>query len=282
MRRHYTACAQGIEYNGLHAMMAALVTNEIGGGQVHHLPDGWRLALPVGTPGYADAQLDDTSSRRRADLPHRPPTHLSLEARAFNETQAGTLGFGFWNDPFPSFGGAAGSGRFWPASPQALWFFGRWPPSDLPFAAGAQGTGWCAACIRAPSLPGLPVAVLGALAAAAMAVPPLRSTVIRTFWARTSGWQHDLKPGFDQWRRYEIDWQERLIEFSVDGTKVLRVPVAMAGPLGLVIWIDNQWATFTAAHGLHFGATPLRDNAWLEIRDIRCNGLTVEVPARAD
>ncbi|HSR47904.1 MAG TPA: hypothetical protein VLL77_07935 [Anaerolineales bacterium] len=254
---------------------------EIGGGRVQEAPDGWSLTIPAGRSGYADAQIDDTAGRRRAEFLHRPPTHLSLEARTSGLPLVGTLGFGFWNDPFPSFGGAAGSSRLWPAGPRALWFFGRWPPSDLPFAPGARGIGWCAACLDAPDLPGLAVAGLAGAATLAMLLPPLRRAATRFFYRHTPSRQEDLQGEQDTWRRYEIDWNEDCAEFFVDGLMILRTASPPKGPMGLVIWIDNQWATFSMERGLRFGVSPSDHPTWMEIRNLRLNGQLVEGPSRA-
>lgn len=250
---------------------------EIGSGRVTAIPDGWRLTLPATPRGYGDAQIDDTRGRRRSALLHHPPTRLALDARAMANPLIGTLGFGLWNDPFPAFGGAAGSDRWLPASPNALWFFGRWPPADLPFAAGADGTGWCAASIRTPRLPGLIVAALGAAVVVAAAMRPLRKTVWRSFWRRTSGHQHTLEMDVSAWHQYSIEWLEGAAEFAVDGALVLRVNDPPDGPLGLVIWIDNQWASFSEADGLGFGTVSTVSEAALEIRNLRLNGQAVEV-----
>jgi hypothetical protein len=44
--------------------------------------------------------------------------------------------------------------------------------------------------------------------------------------------------------------------------------VSPHSPLGLVIWIDNQYAAFTPEGRLGFGALENPEPAWLEITDI--------------
>ena len=104
----------------------------IGGGTVDRDAGGViRLGLPPVDPGYADAQLDDTAGRPRAELRHRPPFRMRLRARVSTPRPVGTLGFGLWNDPFAFSLGFAGASRKLPAWPQALWFFYGSPPNDL-------------------------------------------------------------------------------------------------------------------------------------------------------
>ena len=250
-----------------------------GNGRVEATAEGWRLHLPSSS-GYSDAQLDDTQGRVRHRLLHRPPLQLSLEARASGATPLGTLGFGFWNDPFPSIGGQAGARRVLPALPQALWFFHSSPPSDLPFSPAGEGTGWRAASLRSPAWPGAVVAVLGAAAVAGMVLRPLRRTLIQLGWRIVEGAQSAPIAGQDAWQRYEIDWSKEEARFMVDGRTVLAAKNPSNGPLGLVLWIDNQWAAFSVASGLRFGIVPNAPEGSLEIRDLRLSGKSIEIAER--
>ena len=247
-----------------------------GSGRVEATANGWRLLVSPSS-GYSDAQLDDTQGVARHALPHRPPLKLSLEARASVSTPPGTLGFGFWNDPFPALVGEAGARRLLPAMPQALWFFYGSPPSELPFAAGGAGSGWRAASLRSPAWPGAVVAALGAAAFAAMLVRPLRRTLIDLGWRAAEGAQSAPIAGLDSWRLYEIDWSEERARFAVDDRTVLEASDPPTEALGLVIWIDNQWAAFSVGLGLRFGILPHAPEASLEIRSLRLNGSPIEV-----
>jgi hypothetical protein len=258
-----------------------LRTLEIGGGNVARGSDGWRLEIPAIRAGYADAQLDDTQGRRRSELLHRPPIRLSLEARAEPPRPSGTFGFGLWNDPFPAVGATAGGSRFLPASPQALWFFWRSAPSDLSFARGEAGVGWCAASLKSPPAAGGLVALLGAAAYVGMLARPLRGPILRRFWRTVHGHQRSLPSPPATWRRYEIEWERDLATFLVDGESVLRVDDPPSEPLGIVLWIDNQWAVFTQSGGMRFGVVPTRAEARLEVRNLVLNGGPLEVAERA-
>jgi hypothetical protein len=76
--------------------------------------------------------------------------------------------------------------------------------------------------------------------------------------------------GFDvtQWHRYKLDWREKRVSFEVDNAQVFESPLSPNPPLGLVIWIDNQYATFTPEGKFGFGVLENPEPAWLEVKDI--------------
>jgi hypothetical protein len=256
--------------------MNALSKFVAGTGRVEPTADGWHLHLRPATT-YSDAQLDDTRGRPRRDLPHRPPTRLTLEARASSPSPGGTLGFGFWNDPFPAWGGEGGSARLLPASPRALWFFHSSSPSELPFSPNGPATGWTAASYSGPRLPAVLIAALGAAGFAGMAVPRLRAPMLRQYWRWFEGSQSPTLKGLDSWHAYEIDWREDAARFTMDGRVVLETDRVPAGPLGLVIWIDNQWAAISTGAGIRFGVLSSLPESWMEIRSLRIDGRTAVV-----
>jgi hypothetical protein len=71
-----------------------------------------------------------------------------------------------------------------------------------------------------------------------------------------------------QWHRYRLEWRESGVAFEVDDVRVLESSVSPRPPLGLVIWIDNQYAAFTPAGKIGFGVLANPEPAWLEIKDI--------------
>jgi len=56
--------------------------------------------------------------------------------------------------------------------------------------------------------------------------------------------------------------------FKVDDLPVFETRVSPHPPLGLVIWIDNQYAAFTPEGKIGFGVLENPEPAWLEIKDI--------------
>jgi hypothetical protein len=71
-----------------------------------------------------------------------------------------------------------------------------------------------------------------------------------------------------QWHRYQIDWREQRVSFQVDDMQVLESSISPHPPLGLVIWIDNQYAAFTPEGKIGFGVLENPEPAWLEIKDL--------------
>lgn len=244
----------------------------LGDGSVDPIgPEAYRLAIPPAPNGYADAQLDDTSGVARAKFAWRPPVRLEVRARASNPQPAGTLGFGFWNDPFAFAWGLGGAGRL-PAAPRALWFFYGSPPNDFTFVKGGLGFGWKAMSIDAPAIPSLALAPLAAAAILLARVRFLRRRVVQAVIDRVLASEHPLTASLDEWHTYSIDWMSQKAVFRVDGQLVLEA-AGPRPPLGLVIWIDNQFAVISPEKGFAFGTIPTVAGQWLEIQ-----GLSLERP----
>ena len=78
--------------------------------------------------------------------------------------------------------------------------------------------------------------------------------------------------GFDvdvtEWHKYNLAWTEEGVRFEIDGKTVARTALAPRGPLGLVIWIDNQYAAWKPDGGLSYG-TLETGSGWIEIQDLR-------------
>ena len=227
---------------------------------VFHLP-------PV--KSYADAQLDDTQNIPRSRLPWRPPLRLSLRARTSIPDPLGTFGFGFWNDPFSLSLGMGGAVRHFPSAPQCAWFFYGSPPLDLPLAQGVPGCGWKAATLHCPRIP-IPVLAPLALGGVLLASLPLLRRPAFAFASRFYRAEERLL-GIDpsQWHTYTIEWRATSVGFFVDGAEVLRSMHPPSPPLGLVLWIDNQYAVASAGLGFGFGVLPLEKEQSLELDSVR-------------
>ena len=209
----------------------------VGGGGVVRTDAGLRFVNPPGAgKRYCNAQIDDYQGLARCDFLWRPPLRLRVTAR-FSDPAGqlrGTAGFGFWNDPFWM------TGRRVPALPAALWFFYASAPSDMALASGVPGAGWKAATLdtRSPS--------------AAAHLPLLAVTALfmraRRFYAHCwPRFQRALRiaeapiaADMTLWQEYELMWEAESVSFAVNEHTVLTGP-APAGPLGLVVWLDNQW-----------------------------------------
>jgi len=71
-----------------------------------------------------------------------------------------------------------------------------------------------------------------------------------------------------QWHKYKLEWREDRVLFEIDDVQVLESRVSPNPPLGLVIWIDNQYAAFTPEGKIGFGVLENPEPAWLEIKDL--------------
>lgn len=237
----------------------------VGGAALLRTEAGLRLFNLPAPPGvYTNAQLDDHATLPRRDFAWRPPVRLALRARFSHPADAlvGTAGFGFWNDPF------AMNGRRAPALPHAAWFFLAAPPSRIAPALGVPGTGWKAAVMDVAAWP------FGALLPAAPIAVPLMHVpaAYRTLWPvaqRVLGVDerlltHDLTA----WHSYALEWTRDCVRFRVDGACVLESRRAPCGPLGLVIWMDNQYLIATPQGELGFGVRRQTAAQWLEIAEV--------------
>lgn len=229
----------------------------------------WRLEIPAGPRGsYRLAQLDDYSDVSRAGLPWNSPCSLSLQARAYSaRTIPGTWGFGFWNDPFSLSLGVGGGSRRLPALPNAAWFFFASPPNYLSLRDDQPAYGSLAATFHSPSWPS--IALAPAVLLLPMAALPAAARLLRRAARRIihqDAVQLSVNPA--DWHSYRIDWCGGEASFSIDGHPVLRTSVSPGGPLGLVLWIDNQYAALPPDGQLCYGTLENPENAWIEIRQI--------------
>jgi hypothetical protein len=244
---------------------------EINGGAVQQdaTAGSARLTVPVTPPGrYTNAQLDDYHDLtgrfpRRRPFASTAPLRLSLRARASHPAPIGTLGFGFWNEPFSISGGVL-------AAPSVVWFFYASPPSDMALVPDVPGRGWKAATLTTGRWPGLLLAP-GALGAILLTrLPGLGRPVMNV--ARRFVRAHEAPladVSLDQWHSYEIEWRATEARFRVDGRERLCAPAPSRGPLGFVLWIDNQFAIASADGHFGFGVRALAETQWLEVAGLR-------------
>jgi hypothetical protein len=229
----------------------------------------WRLVLPPGPKGrYRLAQLDDYAGLPRGAFPWNPPLTLSLSARACSSNIPGTWGFGLWNDPFSiSFGFGGGTRRF-PALPNAAWFFCASPQNYLSFQDDMPAHGFLAQTFQSPSIPAL------FLAFAAFGLPmlawPRMAQRLRTGMGRIiNEGSCALTNDVTQWHAYTLEWCLDRTLFRVDGEPVFETSTTPNGRLGLVLWIDNQYAAFPPNGRLSYGMLDSSEPAWLEIKSIK-------------
>jgi hypothetical protein len=228
----------------------------------------WRLNIQSGSKAkYRWAQLDDYSRLSRNKFLWTPPVTLKLEARVSASDLPGTWGFGFWNDPFNISLGLAGTARRLPALPNTAWFFYASPPNYLSLQDALPAQGMLAATFRSPSIP-IPIMAL-ALPLIPLLKWPWMSRKLRslaTHFIQQSAAL--LTIDCTQWHHYSLSWQSNQVMLSVDEEEFLDTPISPRGPLGLVLWIDNQYAAFTPQGKVDFGTLPNPDPAWLDLSNI--------------
>jgi hypothetical protein len=76
-----------------------------------------------------------------------------------------------------------------------------------------------------------------------------------------------------QWRHYRLEWRETSICFEIDHQEFWKTNLSPQPPLGLVIWIDNQFAAFPPNGKVSTGTLANLEPAWMEIRNLSVKGL---------
>jgi hypothetical protein len=248
----------------------------------------FHLEIPAGPAGrYRLAQVDDYHYQRREDYPWRWPARLSLRARVSHRIIPGTWGFGLWNDPFSmSILGGEGARRL-PCLPNCAWFFFAAPPNWLSLRDDLPGAGLLAATFssswagnapnpvsmgtrlvnKARLLAALPMLALlpgGGGASLHSVRAGLRGAIGRIVQQDTALIPIDPTA----WHNYQMDWQEGAVNFIVDGERLLVSSIAPAGPLGCVVWVDNQYAAFPPNGRVRYGMLENQEPAWLEIEGL--------------
>jgi hypothetical protein len=106
------------------------------------------------------------------------------------------------------------------------------------------------------------------LIAAALSLPFSRKAARRILGRIIDEDSAALSVDVTQWHTYRYEWGLTRSSFWVDETLALESTVSPRAPLGLVIWIDNQFAAFTSHGELKWGLEPNPQEAWLEIEDM--------------
>jgi len=236
------------------------------GARVENLAeDAWRLVIPAGPAGsYQCAQMDNYYTLPRSRFPHPAPFTLELRGRVSAVGLPGTWGFGLWNDPFGFRVGGGAAPRF-PALPNAAWFFYASPRNYLALRDTHPAQGFLSAVFRAPMISPILLA-LGAPGAPFLAWPAA-ARLLRRLGARIVAEDAALLDvDVTQWRLFRLEWSEAAVRFWVDGSLIFQTPFSPRGRLGLVIWIDNQFAAFPPDGRLRSGTLVNPQESWLEVQ----------------
>lgn len=246
------------------------------GASIDKTEDGYLLKIPAGdSSSYRFAQIDDYFGLPRGKFPHHSLT-LSLRAKTSNISLPGTWGFGLWNDPF---GMSLGfGGRRWrlPALPNAAWFFGASQENHLSFHSGLDtprkergatrppipANGFLAQSFRSPKFHPL-------LIPAGLVFPFSRKAARKLLSRVIDEESSALRVDVAQWHAYRLEWGAKRAAWYVDDALVFESPVSPNPPLGLVIWIDNQFAAFPPDGKIGFGVLENPEPVWLEIENLQ-------------
>ena len=241
-------------------------------------PDTWRLHLPAGPAGrYRLAQLDDYCGQPRRAFLRQPPLRLELSARSSAAVLPGTWGFGLWNDPFGLGLLYGGELLHLPALPQAAWFFFASPPNHLTLRDSLPGQGALAAVFRSRRWPMILLAP-GAPLLPLLGWPPFGRLARRLARGLIDEAGIELALDVCDWHRYSLEWQTDGVHFSVDGRPVLHSALAPRSPLGLVIWLDNQYAAAPPSGRFSYGALSSEQPAWVEISGLKLVETALDKP----
>jgi hypothetical protein len=258
-------------------MEIELFPRELGGSSVTSTPAGWRLELAAGDRhGYRLAQVDDYAHLGKRQFKYSPDWRLRLRARVSRANLPGTWGFGLWNDPFGFSIGFGGKKKQLPALPQVAWFMHASEPNWLSFqdkpgknpGSIIPGNGFFAGTLRSRPLPSMLFVPAMPLLPLLLFKPASRlaKRLANRLFIQQDG--TDVTVDVTTWHDYSLHWLEQECTFAVDGKEILRTPVSPLPPLGLVIWIDNQYAAWTPEGRLGYG-TLENEPAWMEIESIK-------------
>lgn len=237
----------------------------------------WRLEIPSGSAdSYRLAQLDDYDSLDRSAFPWKPPLIFEVHARASSQTLPGTWGFGLWNDPFSLSLGFGGGTRRIPALPNASWFFFASPQNCLSLRDDLPGAGNLVATFRTRGIP-VPITILGTFTLPLFLIPPIARLLRRLGTRFLHQDAKHIKLEVTEWHSYSLKWEEGQVAFHIDGEPVLTTKISPHAPLGLVIWVDNQFLSFPPTGRLSYGTLPNPDPSWLEIQGTLINGKELSI-----
>jgi hypothetical protein len=192
---------------------------------------------------------------------------LRLRARASAANIPGTWGFGLWNDPF-SMGLLTGKGLLrLPALPNTAWFFFASHPNYLSLRDDLPAQGGLAATFQSPAWANA-LLPFGIVLLPLLALPPAARLLRQT--GRRIVRQAAIKLPADptEWHDYGLQWKRDRASFRIDGSTILETEVSPANRLGLVIWIDNQYLSFTPDGRLQYGLLASLEQNWIEVSEI--------------
>lgn len=233
-----------------------------------HESGGWRLEIPKGRKGtYRLAQLDDYYALPRNSFPYQPNLKFKLAARASSENIPGTWGFGLWNDPFAlSFLRKPPILRL-PVLPNAAWFFFATSHNYLSLRDDLPAEGSLMATFRSPRLPS--ILLLPAITILpGLLIPPVARQLRQLGRLVIQQDSALLSHNPTEWHNYGLEWSSTGVVFEVDGGVAFKTRVTPNPPMGLVIWVDNQFASTPPDGRFRYGRLANHEPAWIEVKQL--------------
>jgi hypothetical protein len=171
-----------------------------------------------------------------------------------------------WNDPFSVSIQLGGGERRFPVLPNAVWFFSASKQNYLSFQDHLPANGFISQTFQSAHLPSPLLAVASPLLPVLFlpwAARKLRIILQRWIKEDSFAWDIDIT----EWHNYSLTWEMDRVRFTVDH-HTFETKVSPGSPLGLVIWIDNQFAALSPNGKLSFGTLENPQPAWLEIENL--------------
>lgn len=243
-------------------------------------PGHIRLEIPSGPAGrYRVAQLDDYRGMPRHEFGWQAPLELSLVARASARYLPGTWGFGFWNDPFSLILPAEARALRLPTFPNTAWFFFASPENYLSLRDDLPANGPLAAVFRSAAWPSI-LTMLALPLAPLLFVRPLTRLIRRLGRNLINERSCALFVAPNEYHQYRIQWETSQILFWIDHELVFSTNIFPSGAVGLIIWVDNQFAACPPNGQLQYGTLANAEPAWIDLKDLQINGhlLTINKP----
>lgn len=228
----------------------------------------YRLTVnPNEKKSYRNAQIDDYRNLKRKEFKWTAPLVFSCSAKLnCEDTFKGTLGFGFWNDPFLMTGWRI------PSLPQALWFILLSKPSSFPTSVKAEA-GLKAMSLNAKTITYLLCLPFQLLMMPFMTIKKIRDTYYPFFLRKVQANETPLNINLKEWHDFKIKWLKDKILFYIDGDSVAVHKLKLKSPQGLVIWIDNQYLSLKPNGILKWGSLALEHEQSLELKDVHIKSL---------
>jgi hypothetical protein len=157
------------------------------------------------------------------------------------------------------------------ALPRAVWFFYGSPPSDMKLDIHTPGHGWKAATIDALRPVALLLAPIAPLAVLLMNLRPLYRALWPSFQRALNMREAVVDTDMTEWHTYVLEWAAGRTSFRVDGEPVLENAPSPRGPLGFVMWLDNQYMVATPWGRFRWGLLDVPGRQWMEV-----DSLTIE------